>query len=625
MAKDLFHLLFRGYFPKELPPCFNTYSFARHHAGLLSGIPEGWGSKTAWPSECSMPKNGIGRRYVHVLNPLTYLLLAKYVIENIARLKRVWDMSPVSRSVPVMSALPDRRFFVPKSKTVADFQDARLERGVDKLVEMKVDISNFYPSIYTHTIPWAMIGKKKAKLGFRRLLPAGEDKTNYDIGNQIDILVENNQDKQTHGIPVGPDVSFVIAETILSRIDANIIETGCEFTGCRYYDDYYLYFDSKVNAQRTLKVMIDEFKSYGLEVNLSKVEIQSMPVLLMDEFVTRLSPFEFSKTHRVRAVRVYFEVLWALVKERPNAANTIFRYGLKVLAANVRRLAFDRKDISILSLLLFKTAVMAPAVIPDILEVVSSMGASPDDAIISRAAMAILGRHVAMKHHLEVLWTLWMCKKFGVALDAQCVVSILKIDNPLCTLMALDYMHGISAELLADAEVCKIINELEHSMSAASLYNENWILLYEGACKGWLDCENIVADDSFFGKLREKNVSFYNTDSDADYTDLEYISRVAGFPEEMRKEAGKQTDRIMVRVKGEAVRLLLNFDFDDEEDECLFNEEFFEEYVDKKIDDEGMRGNLFKQLLDSIFTRTTLNTAEIEEEFVEILSKFEKY
>lgn len=625
MAKDLFHLLFRGYFPKELPPCFNTYSFARHHAGLLSGIPKDWGSKAAWPAECSIPKNGIGRRYVHVLNPLTHLLLARYVIENIPRLKRVWDMSPVSRSVPEMSPLPEKRFFVPSSKTVADFQDARLERGMDKLVEMKVDISNFYPSIYTHTIPWALVGKKKAKLGFRKEPLEEEDKTNYDIGDGIDKFVEKCQDRQTHGIPVGPDVSFVIAETILARIDANIAATGCEFTGCRYYDDYYLYFDSKEDAQRTLKVMIDEFQSYGLEVNLSKVEIQSMPVSLMEEFATRLSPFEFSKTQGVRAVRVYFEVLWALVKERPNAANTIFRYGLRVLAANVRRLAFDRKDKNILSLLLFKTAVMAPAVISDILEVVSSMGASPDDAIISRAAQAILGRHVAMKHHLEVLWTLWMCKKFGVALDAHCIVAVLKMHNALCTLMALDYMHGTRTELLADAEVGKIIEELEHAMSAASLYDENWILLYEGACKGWLDCEKIIAADTFFAKLREKNVSFYNTDSDADYTDLEYISRVAGFPEEMRKEAGKQTDRIMARVKAEAVRQLLDLEFDDEEDEYLFDEEFFEEYVDKKIDDEGMRGNLFKQLLDSIFTRTKLNTDEIEEEFVEILSKFEKY
>lgn len=623
MSADLFQLLFRGYFPKELPPAFNTYSFAKGYPLLMSVIPKEWGSKTSWPAECSIPKNGIGRRYVHVLNPLTHFMLAKFLIENISKLESVWSLSPVSYSVPVKSSITSNRFFLPKSKAVANFQDARLERGMDKLVEMTVDISNFYPSIYTHTIPWALVGKENAKLVWKKLHSDQGVKDDYNIGNQLDRLVENCQDKQTHGIPVGPDVSFVIAETILSRIDANIKATGCEFSGCRYYDDYYLYFDTEEDAQRTLKVMIDEFKSFGLEVNLSKVVINHMPVSVMEEFATRLSPFEFTKTAGLRAVRLYFEVLWALVKERPNAANTIFRYGLSVLASNLRSLDFGDSDRRIIAILLFKTAVMAPAVIPDVLEVLSGIDDALDAEVISRAAMAILKRHVSMKHHLEVLWTLWMCKKFSVILESGNIVEILGMNNPLCTLMALDYMHSVKTELLDDSEIARLIAAIEGSMSEVSLYDENWILLYEGTVKGWLKCEELVNSDSFFKKLSESNISFYDIDIDADYTDTKDSYTVAAYSAEGQAQARRSADTIMERVKDKVIDQLMEVDEEYDDDDSRYD--MLESRVNHIIEEEDLYDDLFTKLLDSILSGTELDEEEIEDELVAILSKLEKY
>ena len=65
------------------------------------------------------------------------------------------------------------------------------------------DVARFYPSIYTHSIPWAVNGKVAAKNDTRVQSAAV-------FGNRLDFIVRQGQDRQTVGIPVGPDVSRII-------------------------------------------------------------------------------------------------------------------------------------------------------------------------------------------------------------------------------------------------------------------------------------------------------------------------------------------------------------------------------------------------------------------------------
>jgi glycosyltransferase A (GT-A) superfamily protein (DUF2064 family) len=71
---------------------------------------------------------------------------------------------------------------------------------------LQADINRFYPSVYTHSIPWAIHTKAVAK----------SNRGDGYIGNRIDRLVRNGQDGQTMGIPIGPDTSLLIAEILLT-------------------------------------------------------------------------------------------------------------------------------------------------------------------------------------------------------------------------------------------------------------------------------------------------------------------------------------------------------------------------------------------------------------------------
>ena len=108
---DLFELLQRGYFPKELPPAFNTYKFAlkgRDFLELLNDMevnPQNYvthlpgeieqdynqrknafkkkyGEIASSPARYSIEKSEVSRRTIHIPNPFNYLRLADLIVNN---------------------------------------------------------------------------------------------------------------------------------------------------------------------------------------------------------------------------------------------------------------------------------------------------------------------------------------------------------------------------------------------------------------------------------------------------------------------------------------------------------------------------------------------------------------
>jgi hypothetical protein len=119
---------------------------------------------------------------------------------------------------------------------------------------IQTDISRFYQSIYTHSIPWALHGKAAAKANRSRRL----------IGNTLDKLVREGQDRQTIGVPIGPDTSLIIAEIILSSVDEALKRKRLK-NGLRYIDDYDFGFQTQI------------FYITSTKPSLSHIKIQKKP------------------------------------------------------------------------------------------------------------------------------------------------------------------------------------------------------------------------------------------------------------------------------------------------------------------------------------------------------------
>ena len=235
LAKTILNsLLAKGYFPKELPPVFTTADFGQHSADLLKewetaelfsikaakefgkiggkrfrGRYGYKGLAFADPEIISKPKKLYERRNLHITHPIPQALLAREIADHWTQIHRFLSRRLYSEDQIVVSDEYER------SIKGINFPLHRAKKGyieatADWLV--RTDISRFYPSIYTHAIPWAAYGKERVK---------GAIKT-YEgsFADRLDVLVRACNRNQTIGIPIGPETSRIIAEIISSRIDS---------------------------------------------------------------------------------------------------------------------------------------------------------------------------------------------------------------------------------------------------------------------------------------------------------------------------------------------------------------------------------------------------------------------
>lgn len=143
------------------------------------------------------------------------------------------------------------------------------------------DINNFYPSIYTHSIAWAVEGKAKAR----------DDSDNKLLGNHLDKLFQNSRDGQTNGILIGSTVSDIVAEIILTRIDesltSNIKVAKLDVIVVRYRDDYKFLCKERSDAEKVLKIFSRILQSeFDLTINEKKTKIED------DTLLASLRPWE---------------------------------------------------------------------------------------------------------------------------------------------------------------------------------------------------------------------------------------------------------------------------------------------------------------------------------------------
>ena len=251
---NLKRLLEKGYLPKELPPPFSSKLFAEKHRFIKSKWDKKINTEKAQqPGEnkasakkrfkedygkydssqlaiYSLAKGIYSRRKLGIPNPKQYSDLSSAIIENWGLLRKTYKLSSYSESTPIEARA--KRAVRTKSISWNNFKFQLIEKSFDKKVELTLDISQFYPTIYTHSIPWAIVGKDKAKKFFKiaisdktkwqGLVNSNNDAKAYWSANFIDTLVRNCNDRQSIGLCIGPDTSLILAEVIANRIDNEI-------------------------------------------------------------------------------------------------------------------------------------------------------------------------------------------------------------------------------------------------------------------------------------------------------------------------------------------------------------------------------------------------------------------
>lgn len=127
------------------------------------------------------------------------------------------------------------------------------------------DIVDCYGSIYTHSIPWALHTKEKAK---------NNRSSNSLIGNFIDTTLQYMSYGQTNGIPQGSILMDFIAEMILGYADLElskkIRDINEDYKVIRYRDDYRIFVNNPEAGRKIIKELTDILASIGMRINSEK-------------------------------------------------------------------------------------------------------------------------------------------------------------------------------------------------------------------------------------------------------------------------------------------------------------------------------------------------------------------
>ena len=191
----------------------------------------------------SAPKRRHSRRTLAIPNPQHQIPLCLKLVEHWGEIEMFCEKSTLSLSTPTVKENSERA--VDRSSYFRDLSAERVLRSAGCRFHLYADFTRYYSSIYTHSIAWALHGKEAARK---------DEKMRALAGNQIDLLVRATQDRQSVGIPVGPDTSLIIAEIIATSIDQQIQTVGIS-KGLRYVDDFHLYFRSRGDCEQAIATL----------------------------------------------------------------------------------------------------------------------------------------------------------------------------------------------------------------------------------------------------------------------------------------------------------------------------------------------------------------------------------
>lgn len=154
----------------------------------------------------------------------------------------------------------------------------RSEKKYDAMVQ--IDVSKCFDSIYTHSLPWAVLGKDQTKFNL--------DESKYTFGGRFDTLMQNLNHNETNGIVIGPEFSRIFSEIILQSVDKDLIAQLSEDANLthksdyeifRYVDDFFVFYNEESTQLKIFETLQHVLKSKKLSINTAKVKHYKKPII----------------------------------------------------------------------------------------------------------------------------------------------------------------------------------------------------------------------------------------------------------------------------------------------------------------------------------------------------------
>ena len=467
----------------------------------FSYAPGKQGNVRSRPTVHNLARAGILRRKLSIPNPINYFQLAEVIDTNQQAILGHVTPSKFSLTTP-QAALGNQRAINPV-KGWGYLPIARSLCRASARYVLQTDIDNFYPSIYTHVIPWALHTKPVAK----------QNQRNFGlIGNILDLIIRNGQDQQTLGIHIGPDCSLGIAEIILSTVDVALVNAGLA-TGFRYLDDYEFGFATYSEAEQALANLQGALGVYELHLNPRKTFLFELPGAIERPWATELRGFRIRREGSGQQTDLigYFSRAYELSRDYPD--ESVLGFALGRMRSNVvAQPNWPLYESALLHIATVESGTLSTVV--DELYRYGQAGYQVGLPEVADVLHQVIRQHGSVNHGSEVAWAIRRCLLFKIPLDDQTASRVAQMEDSVVTILGLDakakglISNNVSLTLWASM------------MTTQALFEETWLLSYEANVKCWLPSfgvhDHVTADPSFIF-LKQNGVHFYDASLSLNY------------------------------------------------------------------------------------------------------------
>jgi len=451
-------LLQHNYFPsqkkakEELPPIINSKSFTPDVSTKLIILTKRVGGYDQVEFKSTRYNNV--PRALSIPHPMAYAHLCHSLYDSWDKFKYITENK---NSIIYPKKHNDGRIIIMDYQNSKQQIKRQVELSFNKRFYVNTDISNFYPSIYSHSIPWALVGFNIAK----------KNRGSKKWFNKIDSCQRQIKRSETNGVPIGPATSNIVSEAILARVDKKLDRDG--FVFFRFIDDYTAYCQTYKEAERFIRRLSEELSKYKLLLNIKKTKIEQLPTTTSPEWIVDLTTRKPEKEKLIPTNAIRF-LDYAVNKQFSSPDGSVLKYAAKSIINDVK----NNKDVGADTVLLILQYVLGlcikyPILLPllDILfkEVPPSLGNKFVDQLLK-----ILDEHATNRRSDAMAWSLYYINSFSAAIPRKVAKKVLRSEDCI-SILFLYLSKQYESEVV---EFCNSLNK-----SDLFLLDQYWLLLYQ--------------------------------------------------------------------------------------------------------------------------------------------------
>jgi len=409
-------------------------------------------------------------------HPKPYINLCFEIYNNWDKIKRICSNT---NSIIYPQKHRDGRIIIMNYETPPIKRDRYYKVAFGKKLLVHTDISNCYPSLYSHVIPWALVGIQRAK------------KDKYDNSlwfNKIDIFSRACCRNETAGVPIGPATSNIVCEIILERVDRVLRQRGYTYT--RFIDDYYAYCKTQTEAEEFIRDLNMELIKYRFNLNITKTKLTNLPQPIEEEWINKIRGI-IPADEQLNPGQVSDILDSALMLQKDNPDGSILKYASKSIVNklnNESSIEFVKYIIE----LSFHYPILISLLYKPLQNIYSQGTGNFQDKFLF-----LLDDSIKYRRSESMAWLLYYLKLFHSDISSETAKNIIECGDCM------------AITILAEFTNCRrIVINFANRIDKTELYDldKYWILLYQLYLKGKIS--NPYISDATFDILKTHGVSF---------------------------------------------------------------------------------------------------------------------